>query len=212
MPEPNATSITNEDIAIVSLKTLITNLNLQVNQLTSQILDFSDAARNGIKICNRVSAMRSLRSKKLAEQSLARKLSNLSQLEDAYDRIEQAIDQVALIAAMKSTTQVLQGLHSEIADVEKVKNVMEDLQTEIAESDDISDAMKEIGREVNVDDDEAIDAELKLLLRNVRRSNDDMQIQNVAAKLDSISVPRNMNYSTQKQTENAAISSFALSN
>lgn len=215
MTEPNVTSITSEDIAIVSLKALITDLNLQINQLTSRILDFSNAARNSIKMCNRTSAMRSLRSKKMAEQSLARKLSNISQLEDAYDRIEQAVDQVALIAAMKSTTQVLHDLHSGINDVENVSSVMEELQTEIAKSDDVSDAMKEIGREANANEDEAIDAELEVLLHNANLDDDDKQRQDVAAKLDSISALREMSPTTHTQvkcTAAAAVSTQALTN
>ena len=130
--------------------------------------------------------MRCLQSKKMAEQSLARRLSNLSQLEEAYDRIEQAVDQVAFIAAMKSTTQVLRGLHSGIGDVENVKDVMKELQTEIAKSNSFSDAMKEAGQEAIAADDEAIGSELELLIHHANLINDDKQIQDVAAKLDSI--------------------------
>ena len=215
MTEQNVTSITDEDIAIVSLKALITNLNLQINQLTSQISDFSDAARNDIKMRNRVSAMRSLRSKKIAEQSLARKLSNTSLLVDAYDRIEQAVDQVALIAAMKSTTQVLHSLHSGINDVQNVDSIMEELQTEIAKSDCVSDAMKEVGREANADDDEAIDAELEVLLHNANLNDDNKQAQDVATKLDSINAIRERSPFTQaqaKSTPAAAVSTLALRN
>lgn len=179
-------SITNEDIAIVSLKASIANLNLQINHLTSRISEFSDAARNNVRIRNRLSAMHALQSKKMAEQLLARKLGNLSQLEGAYDRIEQAVDQVALIAAMKTTTQVLNGLHLEIGDIENVENVMEELQAERAKSDDISTAMKEVGHEANAVDDEAIDSELELLIHHAKLNNDDKQIQEIARKLDSI--------------------------
>lgn len=184
MPEQKVSTITNEDMAIVSLKALITDLNRQSNQLISQISDFSDAARNGIKMRNRLSAMRALRSKKIAEQALARKLDNVSLLEGAYDQIEQAVDQVAMIEAMKGTTRVLRGLHSEIGDVE---NVMEELQTEMVKSDGISDAMKEAGQGASAVDDEAIDAELELLIHHTNLSNDEKQVREVAARLDSIS-------------------------
>lgn len=216
MPEPNVTSITNEDIAIVSLKGHITDLNLQITQLTSQISNFSDTARNALRMCNRVSAMRSIRSKKMAEQSLARKLINLSQLEEAYDQIEQAVDQVALIAAMKSTTQVLRGLHSGIDDVEHIKNVIEELQSEIVKSDGIRDAMEEVGQGANAADDEkAIDAELERLAHHANLSDDNKQILDVAAKLKSISALEKINPSIIKQRKNtpgAAVSTHALPN
>ena len=135
----------------------------------------------------------------MAEQSLARKLSNLSQLEEAYDRIEQAVDQVAFIAAMKSTTQVLRGLHSGIGDVENVRDIMKELETEKAKSDGITDAMNEVGQEVIAADDEAIDSELDLLIHHVNLSNDEKKIQDVAAKLDSIEPLGKMSPSMETQ-------------
>lgn len=210
MPEQKVPTITSEDIAIVSLKALITDLNLQSNQLTSQISDFSEAARNGIRMRNRVSAMRALRSRKLAEQSLAGKLSNLSQLQGAYDQIEQAVDQVALIAAMKSTTQVLRGLHSETGGVESVENVMEELQTEILESDGINNAMKEADQEINAVDDEAIDAELEVLIHDAKLSNDDKQIQDIAARLDSISPLGKLSPAVEAQPKNTPAAAIPI--
>ena len=199
MPEQKVSTITNEDVAIVSLKTLITELNLQSNQLTSQISNFSDAVKNGIMMRNRLSAMRALRSKKMAEQSLARKLKNLSQLEAACDRIEQAADQVALIAVLKSTTRVLRGLHSKIGDVADVENVMEELKTELLKSDHISDALNEAGQEASAVDDEAIEAELELLIHHADLIDNDMQIRDVAARLDSVSSAGNVNFVVDAQ-------------
>ena len=183
-----SSTITVEDKAIVSLKTLITDLNLQTEELTSQISRLSDAARNGVRLCNRSSAIRALRSRKLAEQALARKLDYLAQLEGTYDQIEQAVDQLAMIEAMKGTTQVLRGLRSEIGDVENVENVMEELHNEMLKSDEISNAIKG-DQDANAVDEEAIEAELSLLLRNTDLNENEKQVQDVAARLDSI-IPR----------------------
>lgn len=186
MPRENSSTITVEDRAIASLKTLITNLNLQSSQLTNRISELTDAARNQIKIRNRLSAIHALRSKKLAEQSLAQKLDYLAQLERVYDNIEQAVDQVAIIQALKDSTRVLHSIHSQVGDVETVETIMEELQTEMLKSDDISNAINEAGQGASAIDDEAIDEELELLLHQSSKDNDEKQVQHLKEKLASI--------------------------
>jgi charged multivesicular body protein 7 len=186
VPKEHISIITNEDRAIASLKSLITDLNLQSSQLSSQIRDLSDAARNAVKTRNRLSALRALRSRKVAEQALARKLDNLSQLEGIYDNIEQAVDQVAMIQAMKDSTRVLRGLHSKIGDDENVKNVMEELQTEMLKSDDITNAISEASPGASAVDDKAIEAELELLVQKDEEKHQEKEAQNIAERLAAV--------------------------
>lgn len=152
---------------------------------------------------NRISAIRALRSKKMAEQSLAQKLDHLSQLEGNYNQIEQAVNQVSMIEAMKGTTRILRRLHSEIGEVENVENIVEELQTEMLKSDGISDAIKEAAPgTTSAVDDEAIDAELALLIDHTNLSNDEKQVRDVVARLDSISPPEELSLSMKPQQPN----------
>lgn len=151
----------------------------------------------------------------MAEQSLARKLDHLSQLEGTYNQIEQAVDQVSMIEAMKGTTRILRRLHSEIGDVENVENIMEELQTEMLKSDGISNAIKEAAPGTpSAVDDEAIDAELALLIDHTNLSSDEKQVRDTAARLDSIGPPEESNLSVESQQPNnntaAAITNLAI--
>lgn len=159
---------------------------------------------------NQLSAIRALRSKKLAEQSLARKITHLSHLEGAYDRIEQAIDQVALIGAMKSTTQVLRELHSGTGKFENVENVVEEFQNEILKSDGIGDVIK-ASQGTSAVDEETIEAELELLIHHAELSNNDKQAQDVAARLDSIKSLEKISPALEaKQINNTLISEMPI--
>lgn len=138
---------------------------------------------------NRSSATHALRSRKLAEEALQRKFGYLTQLEGAYSQIEQAVDQVAMIEAMKGTTHVLRGLHSAVGGVEEADNVMEELRIEMLKVEGIGDSFRGAGQEANTANDEVIEAELDQLIHQTEMSNADKQVAEVATKLNSIITP-----------------------
>src|SRR5436190_715737 len=99
-------SITQEDRTIASLKTLFGNLRTQVANLDDKINELGIAIQNAINNKNRILALSTLRSKKLAERNLKQRSDTLIQLEDVYTKIEQAADQVDIVQVMEASTGI----------------------------------------------------------------------------------------------------------
>jgi len=156
-PDEHLTHISAEDKTIASLKTIITDLNVQITALDARINTLSEKAQNAVKAKNRITALAALKSKKAAETTLAQRYDTLSQLEGVYGKIEQASDQVAVIRVMEASTGVLQSLHAQVGGVERVEDVVESLRIQMSKVDEIGQVMEEAGRGEAVVDDDAVD-------------------------------------------------------
>ncbi|MCJ1413462.1 hypothetical protein MMC19_007567 [Ptychographa xylographoides] len=157
--------ITQEDINIVSLKSLIANLSKQLEVLSPKINELDQKARAAVSNKNRVVAMASLRSKKLYETVFFRRSETLAQLEAVYRKIEEAVDQVEAIRVMQTSSQVLQALNSEVGGTERVEDVLEDLRRNMAQVNEVSDILNEAAQAGSVVDESNIDDELEALER-----------------------------------------------
>ncbi|KAK5264938.1 hypothetical protein LTR99_009144 [Exophiala xenobiotica] len=139
MPDP----ITQEDRSIASLKTLIANLSSQISSLTTKIATLQATAHTSVKAGNKASALSALRSKKLAEGTLESRSNTLHQLEEVYTKIEAAVDQVQVVAAMEASAGVLKTLNRKVGGVDKVEDVIETLREEMAQVDEVSGVIAE---------------------------------------------------------------------
>ncbi|KAK5443308.1 hypothetical protein LTS15_010843 [Exophiala xenobiotica] len=139
MPDP----ITQEDRSIASLKTLIANLSSQISSLTTKIATLQTTAHTSVKAGNKASALSALRSKKLAERSLESRSNTLHQLEEVYTKIETAVDQVQVVAAMEASAGVLKTLNKKVGGADKVEDVIETLREEMAQVDEVSGVIAE---------------------------------------------------------------------
>ncbi|KAK5206445.1 hypothetical protein LTR47_006058 [Exophiala xenobiotica] len=139
MPDP----ITQEDRSIASLKTLIANLSSQISSLTTKIATLQATAHTSVKAGNKASALSALRSKKLAERTLESRSNTLHQLEEVYTKIEAAVDQVQVVAAMEASAGVLKTLNRKVGGVDKVEDVVETLREEMAQVDEVSGVIAE---------------------------------------------------------------------
>ncbi|KAK5505111.1 hypothetical protein LTR21_009556 [Exophiala xenobiotica] len=138
-PDP----ITQEDRSIASLKTLIANLSSQISSLTTKIATLQATAHTSVKAGNKASALSALRSKKLAERTLESRSNTLHQLEEVYTKIEAAVDQVQVVAAMEASAGVLKTLNKKVGGVDKVEDVIETLREEMAQVDEVSGVIAE---------------------------------------------------------------------
>lgn len=159
-------SITAEDTALASLKSLIANLHTQNDALSNKITSLATSARDAVTNKNLASARSLLRSKKLAEKTLERRTATLAQLEEVYASIEQAADQVEFVHIMEVSTGVLRGLNGEVGGVERVDRVVENLRVEMEKVDEVGEVVGEIGRE-RIDEGELGD-ELEVMEREER--------------------------------------------
>ncbi|ERF76461.1 hypothetical protein EPUS_06122 [Endocarpon pusillum Z07020] len=160
-PEP----ITQQDVTIASLKTLISTLTLQCENLSARISSLTITAFVAVKSSNRISALSALRSKKLAERNLKQRSDTLSQLEEVYTKIEQAADQVEIVRVMEASAGVLKGMNKQVGGVERVEDVIEELREEMGKVDEVGKVINEpMGAREQVDESE-IDDELEAMER-----------------------------------------------
>ena len=182
-PEP----ITSQDTTISSLKMLLTSLKHQTDVLSTRISSLSHQASTSVKTGNRISALSALRSKKLAEKTLQSRSDTLHQLEEVFTKIEQAADQVEIVAVMQSSANVLRGLNQKTGGVEAVEDVVLRLREEMSMTGEVGAVLREPLSADTVDDDE-LDSEFEAMeveetrrrLAEVDRKEQEEKAQQVA--------------------------------
>lgn len=179
-------SISSEDYAISSLKSLISDINLQVDLLTSQISTLAIKTQSAVKNQNRSLALHTLRSKKMAEGTLVQRLEALSTLEGIYGKIEQASDQITFIQAIKNSTGVLRNLNAKVGKMEKVEDMIEELRNEMNMVEDVSGALEGAGHDAAIDDD-VIDKELETLEQDFQAEEEKQRVEETQKRLASLS-------------------------
>lgn len=166
-------SITSEDSTIASLKTLIEELQVQVDGLSEKVEKLSSTARDAIGRKNRISALAALRSKKLIESILSRQSATLLQLEDVYAKIGQATDQVELLRILQSSTNVLKALHMEAGGAERVDDIVYELKEQMMQVEEVGNALTEVGQETANEDE--VDTELEAMEREDQEKREEVE-------------------------------------
>lgn len=166
--EKSAGTITAEDATIAGLKTLIGDLERQTTVLTSKVDELAVTAKEAVGKKNRIAALAALRSKKMAEATLAKRHATLAQLEEVFAKIEQAADQVELVGIMEASTKVLTGLNKEVGGVERVDDVVDQLREQMSQVDEVGNVIAEAGQGNTVVDEEEVDGELEAMEREER--------------------------------------------
>ena len=178
--------ITDQDANVASLKHLIDTLVKQINLLTTKVEILAKEARSAVSAKNRITALRFLRSKKLYESVLVRRSETLAQLEDTYNRIEEAADQIEAMKVMQTSTKVLRDLNVEIGGVQGVEKVLDDLNAEITKVEEIGDLLSEGSTTTQPIDDNGIEDELETLIRQDRNANEDLAALQTRQKLEAL--------------------------
>lgn len=141
--EPEPSPITPEDTNIASIRTLISTIEPQIQQLTARLSELDKTAKDSVANKNLIAARSALRSKKLTDTKLQQRTTTLTQLEDVYAKIEQAADQVEMVRIMETSSQTLRSLNAQTGGVEKVQDVMEGLREQMMDVDEIGQAVNE---------------------------------------------------------------------
>lgn len=148
---------------------------MQAAALTARTEDLALAARKAVSSKNRPAALAALRSRKLAESTLARRSEVLAQLEEVYSNIEQAADQVEIVRVVEASTGVLKALNSKVGGVEKVQDVVEELREQMSKVDEIGDAINSVGQGEAIIDDREVDEELEVMEREQRSERERLE-------------------------------------
>lgn len=161
-PSDDQITITEEDSTIAALKTLTFDLNNQIDSLSNRVNTLAESARDAVARKNRVLAVATLRSKKIAETNLARQSATLGQLEEVYSKIAQAADHVELVRIMEGSTGVLRKLNAEVGGVERVDDIVYELKEQMTQVEEINNAITEVGAAGEIDESE-VDDELEAM-------------------------------------------------
>ena len=152
----------------------------------------SECSKVALKNNNRTSAAAYLRSKKLNEAILKQRYITLSRIEEVYNKIADAVDQVALVQIMKDSTVVLRGLHAQAGGADKVEDVVERLKKEMSRVDEVSIALEAGTNESSAIDEDAVDEELAELEKQAKAKEDmrrAREVERKLASLDEVEVP-----------------------
>jgi charged multivesicular body protein 7 len=171
-PGVEETALTEEDASIAQLKELLEYLDHQTTALNKRIEELARSAKDAVAKKNRVIALAALRSKKLAESSLEKRLATLGQLEEVAAKIEQASDNVQLVKVMESSGEALRALNSAVGGAERVEDVVDRLREQVGQADEVTSILAEGGAVV---DEGEIDDELERLEGEERRVEEEKE-------------------------------------
>ncbi|KAI9797661.1 MAG: hypothetical protein M1825_005720 [Sarcosagium campestre] len=179
-------TITNQDESIASLKTVIADHEAQLATLTERIEQLNMSARESLARKNRISATAAIRSRKVAEKALSERSLALSQLEEVFNNVLRASNQVEVMRVMESSTDVLKSLHKEVGGAERVKDVVDQLQEEMSKVSEVEDLIGNVG-DANMTIDQAdVDEELEAIAQEQKKSSERLRDADVAERLSRI--------------------------
>ncbi|RKL01952.1 hypothetical protein BFJ71_g4831 [Fusarium oxysporum] len=163
--------ITKEDAAIASLKELTESLKHQADLLNTRIDELSQTAKDAVTKKNHVAALAALKSKKIAETSLATRYATLNQLEEVSAKLEQAADNVQLVNVMEASSGALASLNAQVGGAGRIDAVMDRLREQSSATDEVSAILAESTGEVI--DETALDDELEAIEAQEREKEEE---------------------------------------
>lgn len=173
---------------------------MQISRLEDQISSTNDNALRAIRTNRRVSALAALRSKKMAENTLAQRADTLSQLENVYHSIEQASNQLMIMNVLKNSSMALRKMNEETGNIESVENILDELATEVDKTNEVAKAIEERGGNDSIDESD-IDDELEALLQSKIDEENEKMAQQTKSRLQGTPIeevePENLAESLQ---------------
>ncbi|KAK4140852.1 Snf7-domain-containing protein [Dichotomopilus funicola] len=166
--------ITPEDTSIAQLKELLVSLTHQTALLTARVEQLTAQAHQAVSKSNRVAALAALRSRKLAESTLAQRFATVHQLEEVAAQIERAADNVQLVRVMEASGTALASLNARTGGADRVADVVDRLREQMADVDEVGSILAESAGTVVVDEEE-IDEELAVLEGEERKQKEEVE-------------------------------------
>ncbi|KAI8942763.1 hypothetical protein NX059_000807 [Plenodomus lindquistii] len=175
--------VTTDDDAIANLRDTLSNINAQLLLLMERIAAADAAAREAVANKQMIRAKAALRSKKLAEATLAQRTEIAHQLETVYDDLQHAADQVEIVEAMRAGAAALKGLNEKVGGAEGVQGVVDAVNEQMAHTEEITNIINENGQPL---DETEIDDEFEALERAEKAKEDQHHAEKTQARLADI--------------------------
>ena len=177
--------IDEQDRNIASIKRFISELKGQLSDISRRKEDANREAMAAVKARNRDAAICHLRARKRQEVLFDRRTETYLELENVYNKIEEAASQVEVLAALKAGSNVLHNLNAEIGGADSVDIVLEGLRKEMADAEDIGSLLGQDAQLGGIDDATEIDSELEALDSEIRKvGTEDKAALEVAKRLN----------------------------
>lgn len=184
-PEP----VTEEDVSIASIKSLMDTLSVQIASLTAKVNLLQENAQMHVRNKNRNSALTALKSKRLAEKNLEQRTVTFQQLEEVFSKIEQAVDQVQIMQVMQSSASTLKTLNQRVGGVDRVDTIMEDLREQISQTDEVDQVMSEPLDSNAIVDDGEIDDEFEAMEREEAAKKEQLEADAIKQRFGEVPNP-----------------------
>ncbi|PSN61974.1 hypothetical protein BS50DRAFT_532747 [Corynespora cassiicola Philippines] len=178
--ESAPTSITKEDIAVVQLRDTLYRIKEQVPALDRKIAEADREVHEALRTKQMSRAKSALRSKKLAESFLSQRTETALELEGVFIKLQQAVDQVEIVAAMQAGAAAMKGLHEKVGGAEGVQGVVDALNEQMATTEEISGIINESNQQV---DESEIEDELEALEHAEKEKADQEEAAKTAARI-----------------------------
>lgn len=179
--------VTQEDIAIANLRDTMAKINRQLQPLEDRVAELDAKARAYVKQGQTMQAKATLRSKRLADHTLASRTDVALQLEAVYMQLQQAADHVQIVEAMKEGAVALKGLNEKVGGAEGAAAVMDAVHEEMSTADEITQIINSSGETVDEgeieDEFEALEAAEKEKRERVEAAEREKREQKEAAEL-----------------------------
>lgn len=162
-----AAKITDNDKAVINLKTACSTLHRQVDELQIKSEEFLELSKEHHKNNRKPQAVYMLRKKKQVEDILDRRLKTLETMETMLLKIEASQNDLQVVQAFNLGADALRLLlDSKELNADNVDKTMENIQDTLQDQKEIEDAITVGNQDVNnayLPDDAALEEELELL-------------------------------------------------
>lgn len=195
-----ADPITENEIAIARLKTLLLALEAEVPALETKVSSLDKAARDAVSQSKTATARSALRSKKLVNETLDKRRDTLFQLQEVYSKIEAAHSNVEIVKVMEASAGVLRSLNQQIGGAEAAEKVVGKLRDEMETADEVNAVLGEQVGAGAVNEDE-VDEEFEQMERaekekkeaaerKQKQEQEEEEVERTRKRLEELDKPR----------------------
>ncbi|EDO16449.1 hypothetical protein Kpol_1066p13 [Vanderwaltozyma polyspora DSM 70294] len=204
--------ITDNDVAIVNIKTNISNISQRIKQMEDKIRYYNQKLT--VKATKREVLKEYLRAKMIIEKHLLTLLKFQNNLIEVKHQIDLSATNATLVETLSRSVDVMRSLNEYAGSTEGVEQLLDAIENEKLKSNKIGDLLSSIGYNEEDEDVEELDKELeKLTLESDIAENVDKEKENKDKQLDKLrdlisvssELKKHENTNTEKSSDNAML-------